>query len=986
MGSVIGDPAARVRPRAVAEVACVLALFVATGAAFIVPWGAARDAGDQVPAGSYAMFVDGHASLVRHTDANGEIVEWRSSTVEIMPGFRALSDLPGGFVGAVAEHIAGEGAGISQALEAHDALSQARVGLVSRRILARDGSVKTEIEVQVLDHRGLFALGVQTLGSDQVPTVFTPALPLLPANPAPGTRWSASGRAGSLDYRLDARVSASGPLDVEVGRLDDCITVSLELALELPDGPNETRYLDQYCAGAGWVHGERAGEDAAVYDATSVAGVPLAALPGLPGVPDAPAARPPGDPSAWQLSRIGSAVPLSTTGTATFAPVYISSDPPLVLAATDTGGDLVALSAGGAAGGVAWRHPTAGAIYAPPWYGPTTNRVYVGASDGMLRALDARGLFLWSHATGDSIATRPVVHGGTVVFGSEDGHIYGVSADTGERRWRAEADGAVVSSPAVVDGQVVVADESGAVRALDPATGAVRWTWTAPAAVLAPLAAADTGVLVADASGTITLLDGRGAAVWDADAGRGSSLLTEPAVGDGLVTTIDEQGDLAALSLADGRVAWRRANEDYVGSPTWEGGAFVVADDGGTIDLVDATGAVVTRFDARDASTPTDLPPAFTYGASTGGGALWLADDHGVVRRLGPAMDDGLVPLEVAWAKTILDPPYQGFPLVATPVAWGDRLVLFDARRNLAIVDPASGEGEPAGSFGRDGDSVLAEVLAVGDTLIVDAGVRLMAIDLATGRERWSVPLEGTRFHPPVVAGDAVVVVMAEGDAAVVAAFDLGDGRRLWDRPTGAAALRSGPVPRNGVVFVGDPVEAIDPGTGERRWTSSVGDPAGLPVVVDDLLLVTTFVDGDESGRLAAIETGSGRVRWERDLGGEGHGPLSRLVAGGGVAVLTSITGPVVGIVPGTGEELWRRDLPSALIGTPSAIGDRVWYVLDSGQVLALRPADGAIVLEFEGFGTSIGAMSLVQRPVSVGDVVVIAAGPMVYAVREASR
>ena len=977
------EPAAPSRLRAVAEIAAVIAMFAATAAAFIVPWVTVGDEGDGLAIGRYAMLVDGHASLVRRTDEHGELVEWQSTTVEIMPGFRALADLPSAFVDAVAEHIAGEGAGTTEALEAHDALSRARVGLVSRRILDTEGSVRTEIEVQVLDRRGLYSLGFQTLGAEGAPTLFDPALPLLPSDPRPGATWSAMGQAGALAYRMNAEIAEAGPVELALGGQQDCITVSLTLTLELTDGPSKTEQLDQYCAGLGWVHGEVDGDETRVYDAVSVTGAVPAEAPSLP--PGTPAAMPgsPGDPASWHLSRLGSALPFSTTGKSTFAPVHVPTDPPMVLAATEAGGDLVALSAGASAGGVAWRFPTAGAIYGQPFYDDATDRIYVGASDGVMRALDPRGLFLWSHATGDSVATRPVVAGGTVVFGSEDGHVYGVDADTGARRWRVPADGAVVSSPAMLDGLAIVADESGTVRAVDPTDGGVRWTWSAPAAVLAPLATTAGGVLVADAAGTLTLLDGRGDETWSVDAGGGSGLLAEPAIGNGLVVGIDGGGDATAVSLHDGHVAWRRTDGDYVGSPAAVSDVFVLARDTGRLAVVDAVGDVVAEHDARDASTPIDLPATFTYGPSQGSGAVWVADDHGIVRRLGPMQATAPTPLEVAWVSTIVDPPYASLVLVSTPVAWGDRLVLLDARRNMFFVDPASGAAEAGGTFGDEDDVVVPEGVTAGDTLIVDAQSRLVAVDLPTREERWSAPLEGQRFHPPVVSGSTVITVTADGEGASVEAFDLADGRRLWHRPTGAAALRSGPVLGDGVVLVGDPVEALAVEDGEPLWTSPVVDPAGLPVLVDDLLLATTFAEGDDSGRLAALDVASGAVRWERELTGEGHGPTSRLVAADGIAVLTSITGPVLGIDPITGAERWRRALPTAIVGTPSSIHGRIWYALDSGQVLALNPADGVIEREFEGFGTSMGAVSVIQRPVAVGDVVVVAAGPIVYAVRD---
>ena len=64
-------------------------------------------------------------------------------------------------------------------------------------------------------------------------------------------------------------------------------------------------------------------------------------------------------------------------------------------------------------------------------------RIYFGATDKKLYALHARGLFLRAFETRDNAASRPVVAGDTLVFGSENRNVYGLDADTGEVRWRA---------------------------------------------------------------------------------------------------------------------------------------------------------------------------------------------------------------------------------------------------------------------------------------------------------------------------------------------------------------------------------------------------------------------------------------------------------------------------------------------------------------------------------------------------------------------
>ena len=217
-----------------------------------------------------------------------------------------------------------------------------------------------------------------------------PPIPLVPADPVSGSTWSAEGDFGGTSYRWEAEVTHAGPLDTVLGHRDDCITVEATLARPA-DSSTSIPFLDQYCTGFGWVHSEFGGAAPGASDTVSVFGVPPHALPDpVPG-DDSAFAAPGGSPDDWALSRIGSAVSMTMASPASFAPVYLPTDPPAVVVATEAGGDLVALATGPVAGHVLWRLPTAGAVYSQPRYDAASGRVYVGATDGVLRALDAQG-------------------------------------------------------------------------------------------------------------------------------------------------------------------------------------------------------------------------------------------------------------------------------------------------------------------------------------------------------------------------------------------------------------------------------------------------------------------------------------------------------------------------------------------------------------------------------------------------------------------
>ena len=158
------------------------------------------------------------------------------------------------------------------------------------------------------------------------------------------------------------------------------------------------------------------------------------------------------------------------------------SDPPLLLAA-GYDGDLVAFDAGDQAAPVVWRFHTGGDDHGPPAYDAARGAVYFGSSDKRLYAVDLRGLYLWSYQTGDNVASRPLIVGDVIVFGSEDGNVYGLDVTTGGLMWSTPTGGPIVSSAALAGEVLVIGSDDGMAHALDPATGQEQWTFQAGDAI-----------------------------------------------------------------------------------------------------------------------------------------------------------------------------------------------------------------------------------------------------------------------------------------------------------------------------------------------------------------------------------------------------------------------------------------------------------------------------------------------------------------------
>jgi outer membrane protein assembly factor BamB len=132
----------------------------------------------------------------------------------------------------------------------------------------------------------------------------------------------------------------------------------------------------------------------------------------------------------------------------------------------------------------------AGELYSDPWdffqSSPAIvdGVIYFGTGEGVLYALDAEtGTARWTFETADTIHSSPAVADGTVYFGNMESRLYAVDADTGEPRWHYQAgtdsnsfnQHGLQSSPAVANGRVYIGGRDGGVHVVDAQTGEAVW-------------------------------------------------------------------------------------------------------------------------------------------------------------------------------------------------------------------------------------------------------------------------------------------------------------------------------------------------------------------------------------------------------------------------------------------------------------------------------------------------------------------------------
>ncbi len=331
------------------------------------------------------------------------------------------------------------------------------------------------------------------------------------------------------------------------------------------------------------------------------------------------------------------------------------------------------------------------------------------------------------------------------------------------------------------------------------------------------------------------------------------------------------------------RLAFRRAWEIDAGAPAGFGVAILG-------DLVIAAGAAaVLGLDARRGTERWHRPGAAL--ATLSGGALFVAD----VRRLA-----SLEPTtgRERWSRGIDELP-EG---VRDVVRLTGGLALVLAPGAAAALDPAS--GRTAWTFAPPAALTL-RAAALGPLAVLgsDAGF-LYGVEAATGRTAWRLRLPGPLAAPPSVYGDACFVLCTTELGGSLLAVDPATGRRRFEVPLDVGPSGA-PVPFAGLlgvagVVAGDPVvTAVDP-AGRLAWEDAppLGSGPVLLVPLPGGLLASTA-----QGACVALDR-DGAALWSVARGALHPLPASAppvvargvaLVPGEQVEALEVATGKVLG-------------------------------------------------------------------------------------------
>jgi outer membrane protein assembly factor BamB len=241
--------------------------------------------------------------------------------------------------------------------------------------------------------------------------------------------------------------------------------------------------------------------------------------------------------------------------------------------------------------------------------------------------------------------------------------------------------------------------------------------------------------------------------------------------------------------------------------------------------------------------------------------------------------------------------------------------------RTLYAFDTVTGTSKWTFSDGNLYPSA-APIVANG-TVYLGGDYIIFAVDVQTGAEKWSAPVDSPVQASPVAFNGTVYVASL---GATLYAFDATTGNQIWNTSVGSGILiESPPAVANNLVYViasDGKLRAFRARDGTLYWTSPVTDfaPTSSPAIANGIVYCANF------GYLAlyAVDGQTGATIWSSRLG---NSPSASPAVANGVAYIGANDGKIYAFDAANGVPLWSGIVNAATTTGSPAVSDGTIYV-----------------------------------------------------------
>jgi outer membrane protein assembly factor BamB len=323
--------------------------------------------------------------------------------------------------------------------------------------------------------------------------------------------------------------------------------------------------------------------------------------------------------------------------------------------------------------------------------------------------------------------------------------------------------------------------------------------------------------------------------------------------------------------------------------------------------------------------------------------------------------------LPIKW-RTPIGPGYSGPTVAEGRVYVTDRQTSPKGVERVHCLDAKTGQVLWTHTYdcvyegvGYPGGPRASVSIAQGRAFALGTMGHLWALDAATGRVLWkkdprsdyhvNVPMWGIAASP-LVDGDSLIVQIGASEGACLVALDVATGKEKWraldDRASYAAPILIRQAGQRVLIsWTGDNVVGLDPASGKAYWKYAIPPHKmviniATPIIDKDRLFLTGFYDGAFMFRLREDEPGIDLL-WKRRGQSEVktdalHAIISTPIFQGDYVYGVDSYGELRCLDAGTGDRVWEdlTAVPKARWSTIHMVknGDRIWMFNERGELV----------------------------------------------------